>query len=36
MNENKSGKTICDYLDGITLQDLLDMNREMAANDYMI
>ena len=29
-------KTICDYLDGITLQDLLDMNREMAANDYMI
>ena len=29
-------KTICDYLDGITLQDLLDMNRETAANDYMI
>ena len=29
-------KTICDYLDGITLQDLLDMNREMATNDYMI
>lgn len=29
-------KTICDYLDGITLQDLLDMKREMAANYYMI
>lgn len=29
-------KTICDYLDGITLQDILDNQREKYANDYVI
>ena len=29
-------KVINDYLDGITLQDILDAQRERYANDYMI
>ncbi|MGN0455946.1 MAG: RrF2 family transcriptional regulator [Acutalibacteraceae bacterium] len=29
-------KAICDYLDGITLQDILDMQREKYMNDYVI
>ncbi len=29
-------KVIADYLDGITLQDILDKNSENAANDYVI
>lgn len=29
-------KVICDYLDGITLQDILDMQKENCANDYII
>ncbi len=29
-------KVISDYLDNITLQDILDNNREMIANDYVI
>lgn len=29
-------KTICDYLDGITLQTLLDTAREHYSNDYSI
>lgn len=29
-------KVISDYLDSITLQDILDNNREMVANDYVI
>lgn len=29
-------KVIAGYLDGITLQDILDNNREMIANDYII
>ena len=30
------GKGINEYLDGVTLQDLLDQQRERYANDYMI
>ena len=29
-------KVITDYLDSITLQDILDRSRELAANDYVI
>ena len=29
-------KAICDYLYGITLQDILDMQREKYMNDYVI
>ncbi len=29
-------KVISDYLDGITLQDILDRQRELYANDYVI
>lgn len=29
-------KVICDYLDGITLQDIMDRQREKYSNDYMI
>ena len=29
-------KAICDYLDGITLQDILDIQREKYMNDYVI
>ena len=29
-------KTISDYLDSITLQDILDRSREQGANDYVI
>lgn len=29
-------KVITDYLDGITLQDILDMQRERYSNDYVI
>ena len=29
-------KVITDYLDNITLQDILDRSRELAANDYVI
>ncbi|MGN0460706.1 MAG: RrF2 family transcriptional regulator [Ruminococcus sp.] len=29
-------KAICDYLDNITLQDILDNQREHYANDYVI
>lgn len=29
-------KVISDYLDGITLQDILDNQKEMVANDYVI
>ena len=29
-------KVICDYLDNITLQDILDNSAEMIANDYVI
>lgn len=29
-------KVISDYLDSITLQDIIDNNREMIANDYVI
>ena len=29
-------KVITDYLDGITLQDILDQQRELYTNDYMI
>ena len=29
-------RVICNYLDGITLQDLLDQQRAHYANDYMI
>lgn len=29
-------KVIDDYVDGITLQDLLDQQRETYANDYVI
>lgn len=29
-------KAVCDYLDGITLQDILDMQRDRYMNDYVI
>ena len=29
-------KVICEYLDGITLQDILDRSRDLGANDYVI
>lgn len=29
-------KVICDYLDGITLQDIIDMPKDKPANDYVI
>lgn len=29
-------KVICDYLDGITLQDIIDMQKDKPANDYVI
>ena len=29
-------RTVCDYLDHITLQDILDQQRERYANDYSI
>ena len=29
-------RVICEYLDGITLQDILDQQRERYTNDYMI
>ena len=29
-------KVICDYLDGITLQDIIDMQKDKPENDYVI